>query len=196
MVFMDYKFLISSLINILLDPVKAWNTIDSENRPVKVVRNSFFFPLIILVSASAFLGSVLFTNTELSRVYSIFTGIKNFLLLFLTIYITTYILREITFPLDLGRDFSVSFRIIVFSVTPFLLCQILSCIFESLLFINIIGLYGLYIFWTGAEKLLNPPQYKKMPLLIATIITIIGIYIATSILLDKLIDKIFFAFFA
>jgi hypothetical protein len=34
-----------------------------------------------------------------------------------------------------------------------------------------------------------------MPLLIATIITIIGIYIATSILLDKLIDKIFFAFF-
>jgi len=192
---MDYKFFISGLINILLDPVKGWNTIDSENRPVKVVRNSYLFPLIILVSASAFVGSMIFTNTELSPVYSFFVGIRYFLLLFITIYATSYILGEITFPLDLGRDFSVSFRIIVFSVTPFLLCQILSCIFESLLFINIIGLYGLYIFWTGTEKLLNPPQYKKMPLLIATIITIIGIYIAASILLDKLTDKIFFAFF-
>lgn len=196
MIFMDYKFFISSLINILLDPVRAWNTIDSVNMPVKVVRNSFLFPLLILVSASAFMGSMIFTNTELSPVYSIFTGIKYFLLFFFTIYITSYILGEITFPFDLGRDFSVSFRIIVFSVTPFILCQILSSIFESLLFINIIGLYGLYIFWTGAEKLLNPPQYKKMPLLIAAIITIIGIYIATSILLNKLIDKIFFAFFA
>jgi hypothetical protein len=193
---MDYKFFISSLLNILLDPVKAWNTIYSENRTAKVVRNSFLFPLIILVSASAFLGSMIFTNTELSLVYSIFTGIKYFLLLFFTIYVTSYILGEITFPLDLGKDFSVSFKIIVFSFTPFLLCQILSRIFESLLFVNVIGLYGLYIFWTGAEKLLNPPQYKKMPLLIATIITISGVYLATSILLNKLIDKIFFAFFA
>ena len=193
---MDYKFFISSLINILLDPVKAWYTIDSENRPVEVVRNSYLFPLLIMVSVSAFLGSLIFINTELLLIYSIFVGIKYFLLLFFTTYVTSYILREITYPLDLGRDFSVSFRIIVFSLTPFLLCQILSCIFESLLFVNIIGLYGLYIFWTGAEKLLNPPQYKKMPLLIAAIITIIGIYIATSILLNKLIDKIFFAFFA
>ena len=193
---MDYKFFIPSLINILLDPVKAWNTINSENKPVKVVRNSYLLPLIILVSVSAFVGSLIFTNTELSPVYSVFAGMKYFLLLLFTIYVSSYILGEITFPLDLGRDFSVSLRIIVFSVTPFLLCQILSCLFESLLFVNVMGLYGLYIFWTGAEKLLNPPQYKKMPLLIATIITIIGIYIATSILLNKLIDKIFFTFFA
>jgi hypothetical protein len=193
---MYYKFFISSLINILLDPIKAWNTIDSENIQVKVVRRSYLFPLIILVSASAFVGSLIFTNTELSPVYSILVGIKYFLLLFFTVYVTSYILREITFPLDLGRDFSVSFKIIVFSVTPFLLCQILSCIFESLLFVNILALYGLYIFWTGAEKLLNPPQYKKMPLLVAAVITLGGVYLGISMLLNKIIDKIFFVFFA
>jgi hypothetical protein len=193
---MDYKFLFSGLKNILLDPIKAWEIIDTENKSVKVLRVSYIFPLLFLVSASAFAGSMIFTNTELSPVYSIFVAIKYFILMFFTIYATAFVLGEITFPLDLGRDFSASLRIIVYSVTPFLLCQILSCLFESLLFVNVIGLYGLYIFWTGAEKLFNPPQYKKMPLLIASVLTLMGIYITASVVLNKLIDKIFYSFFA
>ncbi len=168
---MNYKFFLLGIKNIIINPIKAWETIDSENRPVKIVRDSFLFPLIILVSVSAFAGSLIFTNPMLSPVYSIFTGIKCFLLLYLTIYATAIVFGEITYPLDLGKDFSISFRIIVYSVVPFLMCQILSRLFESLVFVNIIGLYGLYIFWTGAEKILNPPQYKKIPMLIATIIS-------------------------
>ncbi len=105
------------------------------------------------------------------------------------------ILGEITYPLDLGKDFSISFRLIAFSLAPFILCQVLSRLFESLLFVNVIGLYGLYIFWTGAEKLLNPPQYKKMPLLIATTITLAVIYVAANVLLNMIVDKVYYAFF-
>jgi len=193
---MDYKFFLSGLRNIIFSPVKAWDTIDSENKSVRVIRDNFLFPLIILVSLSAIAGSLLFTNSELSPVYSIFTGIKWFLVFFLTIYLTSFILGEITFPLDLGRNFSVSFRLISYSLAPFILCQLLSRLFESLLFVNIIGLYGLYIFWTGAEKLLNPPQYKKMPLLIATTITMGVIYVGTNVLFNMLVDKVYYSFFA
>ena len=193
---MGYKFFFHGIKNIILNPVKAWEAIDSENRPVKLVRNSFFFPLIILVSVSAFVGSLIFTNAELSPVYSIFVVIKCFGLLFFTIYATAFIFSEITYPLDLGKDFSVSFKIIVYSTAPFLMCQILSRLFESLLFVNIIGLYGLYIFWTGVEKMLTPPQYKKMPMLIATTVTLAGIYIATNLLLTLLIERVYFAYFA
>jgi hypothetical protein len=103
---------------------------------------------------------------------------------------------EITHPLDLGKNFSVSFKLITYSITPFLVCQMLSRVFESLQFMNVIGLFGLYIFWTGAEKLLNPAQYKKMPFLIAAMFIMAGIYILSSILLNVLIDKIFYAFFS
>lgn len=192
---MDFKFFLSGLKNIIIFPVKAWATIDSENKPVKFIINSFLLPLTILVSISAIAGSLLFTNAELSPVYSILTGIKWFLIIFITVYLTAIILGEITFPLDLGKDFSISFRLIVFSLAPFILCQILSRLFESLQFVNIIGLYGMYIFWTGAEKLLNPPQYKKMPLLIATTITLAAVYAGSNILLNVLIDKVYYAFF-
>jgi len=192
---MDYKFFLKGLIRIILDPVKAWEAIDSENRPVKVVKNSFLFPVILLVSISAFAGSLLYINSQLSAVYSLFVAIKCFCLFYFTVYASAFILKEITYPLDLGRDFNISFRIVVYSVTPFLLCQVLSRFFESLIFVNLIGLYGLYIFWTGAEKLLNPPQYKKMPLLIAGTISLLVIFIASDFILTKLVDKIYYAFF-
>ena len=193
---MDFKFFLISLKNILLNPVKAWETIDSENRSIKVVRDSFLIPLLLLVTISTIAGSLIFINTELSPVYSILTGVKTFLAIFITVYASSLIFKEITYPLDLGRDFSVSFRIITFSITPFLICLFVSNIFESLLFLDILGLYGLYILWTGAEKLLNPPQYKKMPLLIASVITMGGVYTISVVLLNMLTDRIFYAFFS
>lgn len=192
---MDYKFFLQGIANIIFNPVKAWETIDSENKPNKVLRDSLFIPLLILVSISTFVGSLIFANTELSAVYSIFVGVKSFVLLYLTTYSAAFILKEITHPLDLGRDFNISFRLIVYSIIPFILCEVLSGLFESLLFVDVIGLYGLYIFWTGVEKLLNPAQHKKMPMLIATTISIISIYAALSFVLNMLTNKIYYAYF-
>jgi len=192
---MDYKFFLQGISNIIFNPVKAWETIDSENKPNRVLRRNLFIPLLILVSLSTFVGSLIFANTELSAVYSIFIGVKSFVLLYLTTYSAAFILKEITHPLDLGRDFNISFRLIVYSIIPFILCEALSGLLESLLFVDVIGLYGLYIFWTGAEKLLNPAQHKKMPMLIAITISIIGIYTALSFVLNLLTNKVYYAYF-
>lgn len=193
---MTNSFFLFVLKDIIINPVKTWETIDLENKPVRLIRNSFLFPFILLVSVSAIAGSLLYTHSELSAVYSIFVGIKCFLLFYITIYATTFILKEITYPLDLGKDFAVSFRLVAYSMAPFLLCQVLSRFFESLQFINVLALYCLYVFWTGSERILTPPSYKKMPMLIATLFTFLGIYIATNFLFTKLIDRIYYAFFA
>jgi len=193
---MNNKLFLYVVKDIIINPIKAWEIIDSENKSVSVIRNSFLFPIIFLVSVSAAAGSLIYTNAELSPVYSVFVGIKCFLLYYITVYASAFILREITYPLDLGRNFAISFRLIVYSIVPFLLCQILSRLFESLLFVNILALYGLFIFFAGTEKMLTPPGYKKMPMLIATTLTFIGIYVITNLLLTTLIDKIYKVFFS
>jgi hypothetical protein len=53
----------------------------------------------------------------------------------------------------------------------------------------------MYIFWTGAEKMLNPPDYKKMPLLIATFIALVGIYFAGDLVLSSIVDRVYNSFF-
>ncbi len=193
---MNYKFFLQGIKNIIINPEKIWEPVISETSHEILIRKNFFIPLAILVSLSSIAGSLIFRNTELSPLYSVLIGIKSFVLIMFTVYATSYILGEITFPLDLGKDFNTSFRLIVYSFTPFLLCEIVSSLFESLLFINIIGLYGLYIFWIGTEKLLTPPQYKKMPLLIAATISLSVIYIVTNLVLSNLTDRIYFALFA
>ena len=155
------KFFLFVVKDIIINPLKTWESIDSENRSVNVIRNLFLFPLILLVSVSAFAGSLIYTNSELSPVFSVFVGIKCFILFYITMYATSFILKEITYPLDLGRNFGISFRLISYSVVPLLLCQILSRFFESFLFVNVLALFGLYIFWTGIEKMLTPPAYKE-----------------------------------
>jgi hypothetical protein len=189
-------FLLFKVKNILINPAKAWDTIYSENKSVKSIRNNLLLPLIILISVSAVAGSAMYTNAEMSGVYSFLTGIKSFFLFFISIYATAFIHKEITYPLDLGKNFALSFRLISFSLVPFLLCQVLSSFFESLLFINILALYGLYLFWTGSEKLLTPPAYKKLPMLIATGITFIGIFIATNLFFTMIMDRVYLKFFS
>jgi hypothetical protein len=191
---MHLKFFLQRIKDIIINPAKAWEAIYSENRPVKETRNSFLLPLIILVAVSAIIGSFMFTHSQLSYIYSIFIGIKYFALLWFIIYISAIIFKEITHTLDLGKSFTVSFKIIAYSLAPFLLCLVLSLLFESLFFINILAFYGLYIFYIGAEKMLNPPEHKKIPMLIVVSITVIVLFIVTNWIFTRIIDRIYFAF--
>jgi hypothetical protein len=152
--------------------------------------------LIFLISVSAYGGSILFVNSKLAPSYSLMAAARCFVVTFLAIYFTARILIEITSRFGLGRDFAVSFRLVVFSSVPFLTCQFFSRFFESLLFINILAFFGLYVFWVGTEKLLNPPQQKKMPLLIATTVTMLIIYVVSDVVLSKIIDKVYYSMFA
>jgi hypothetical protein len=193
---MDYKFLYRTIFCIIFSPGKAWDIIINENRSNKDLRNSFLYPLIILCTLAAFLGSIIFTNKTLSPVYSVFTGAKYFVLFLIVTFSSAVVLGEITKPLDLGKNFTASFRLIVYSLTPLLICQILSHLFESLIFVNILSLYGMLIFWTGAEKMLNPPDYKKMPMLIAIFVFVTGIFFAGNWILTSIADRLYFSFLA
>jgi hypothetical protein len=193
---MNNKFFLFKVKDIIFDPVKTWETIDSENKPVSVIRNGFLFPLILLVSIASIAGSLIFINPELSAVYSVFAGIKCFMLFYISVYASAYILKKITHALDLDDNYAVSFRLIVYSIVPLLICQVFSRLFESVLFINILALSGLYIFWTGMERILTPPVHKRVPLMISAFVTFIIIYIATDFLLTQVMDKIFYKFFA
>jgi hypothetical protein len=193
---MNNKFFLFKVTEIIYNPVKAWETIDLENKPVNIIRNSFLFPLILLVSIASVAGSLIFINPESTAVYSVFAGIKCFMLFYVSAYVSAYILKQITHALDLGDNFAISFKLIVYSIVPLLICQIFSRFFESVLFVNVLALSGLYVFWTGTEQMLTPPAYKKMPLLISVFITFVGVFIATDFLFTKVTDKIFHAFFS
>jgi hypothetical protein len=193
---MDFRFLYHRIRYIILNPTIAWEAINKENRPIKYVRGSFFLPLIIFVAVCTFIGSMFLINTTLEPMYSVLVCIQTFLVLYLGVYGTSFILTEITKALDLGKDFLVSFKLVVYSMAPVFICLSISKLFESLLFVNLLGLYGLYIFWIGMEKLINPPEHKKLPMLIATVVTTAIVFGLLQLFFSRGMEKIYFSFFS
>jgi hypothetical protein len=152
-------------------------------------------PLITLAGISATLGSLFFTHGGLSLFYPIFMGIRYFLLFLILTYFSAIVLNEITSALDLGKDFVRAFKLVGYSLAPFYICQIISLLLESLIFINLLSIYSLYIFWLGMEKMVDPPEHKKAPLMISAWVSIIGIYVASNWFLRTILDGIYFTIF-
>lgn len=193
---MDLRFLYHRTKYFIINPGKAWEVVHREARPMKFVRGSFFLPLIILVSVSAFLGSMFFINTTLKPMYSVLTAITTFLFLYLGVYGSAFTVREIMRLMGLGHDFLVAFKLVAYSMAPIFLSLTVSRLFESLLFINVLGLYGLYIFWIGMEAMVNPPDNKKVPLIIATVAAMLLIFLLLQVLLSRLAQTLYFSIFA
>jgi hypothetical protein len=193
---MDFRFLYSRTKYFIISPVKAWEVVHQENRRIKDIRGSFFLPLIILASLSSFFGSMFFINTTLKPMYSVLACINTFLFLYLGVYASAFIVKEITRALDLGHDFIIAFKLVAYSLTPIFLTLTISRLMESLLFINLLGLYGLYIFWTGIQEMLNPPEHKKLPMLIATVISMLIIFGSLQFVISRLTEMIYFSLFA
>jgi hypothetical protein len=193
---MDLRFLYNRIKYFIISPVKAWEVVHRESGPMKDVRGSFAVPLITLVSVCAFLGSVIFINTTLNPMYSVLKAIETFLLLYLGLYGSSFVVREITRALDLGHDFLIAFKLVAYSMAPIFLSLAVSKLFESLLFINLLGLYGFYIFWTGMEEMLNPADRKKTPMIIATAFSMIIIFGVLRAALSRLTEMLYFSAFA
>jgi len=193
---MEFKFLAKSITEIILDPVKAWDTINSESRPVSYINFNLFLPLIIIVSISAFLGSLLFINTGLLKTFSILAGIKYLLLYLVVINGTSFMVTKAAGALNVAMNFNLSFKLVMYSSVPFILCQAVSRLFESFIFINILAFYGLYIMWTGTGKMLNLQENKKLHLLLATTIIFLLSFFITDWFLNRVFDKLFYVIIA
>ena len=193
---MDYNFFLRHTWLALISPSKVLDTIRTGTNSARHLRNNLLFPLLFLVALFSFLGSLIFPDVTFHPLYSVVASVKLFLLDLFLVYVSSLIFREIAKALDLEADFSLSFMIIVYTLTPLFLCQMVSFLFQSLVFVNILSLYGLWILWTAGETLLGTPEHKKMPLVVASFVVIAELYIGGFIAFSSVFDRIFYAFFA
>ena len=193
---MDFRFLYHRTKYFIINPGKAWEVVHREERPMRFVRDSFFLPLIILVSISAFLGSMFFINTTLKPMYSVLAAVNTFLFLYFGVYASAFAVREIINIFKRGNDFLVAFKLVAYSMAPIFLSLTISRLLESLLFINVLGLYGLYIFWIGTEVMVNPPDNKKLPMIILSVVAMLIIFLLLQVILSRLAEALYFSIFA
>ena len=119
---MDFKFLADTVRNLILNTVKEWDIIYTENKPARLFSRSLFLPL--------------------------------------------------------------------------LLCQILSQLFESFIFVNILAFFGFYILYTGIERMLSPTDSDRIKMMIAVPMVFFILFILTGRIVSQITDKFYFSIFS
>jgi len=193
---MNLRFLVKTIKGLILYTEEEWDNIFIENRTPSFFNINLLLPLVLLVTVSAFLGSLLFIDTGLTDAYSVLTGIRYFILFYFTVYGTSYIFTHIAKLMNFSCNMGTSIKITVSTIVPLLMCQIISLVFESFIFVNILAFYGLFISWTGIKKMLNPPLKRTNHLMLAEAAIILILFFLGNRILTIVFDKIYYSYFS
>lgn len=177
--------LIERAKNILLKPLEEWPRIEAEPSTIQEILLRYVLPLAAIGPVASFIGSQVFGYGALGFSY------RPSLLSSLSSAIVTYVLSVIgIFVLSLIADFLApkfggtsnrlsAFKLVAYSWTAGLLAGVFGII-PSLAFLAILGLYSVYLLYTGATPLMKVPQDKAVAYTAVTIVCAVLIYIVVG----------------
>lgn len=172
---------------LIFEPPAFW---EKQKQGKNLDRQSFigyFLPLLVLVFLAVFTSELI----RGSRFYLTFPLMKagREVMLFLFQYIiSVFFTNELIRTFGGKKNIFIARKLVVYSLTPFLLVSFITGMFPFLYVIDVFGLYGFYLFWTGAKALLEFPERKQTSYILVTILVNFFVFSFLSIFLSKLLS--------
>lgn len=169
---------------IILSPTTEWNVIAAEPNNVQALYLRYALPLAAASALAAFIGLALigsFFGYRAAIGSAFFSAIVGFLFSMISIFVVAKLAAFLAPKFGGIADDGAAQKLIVYSNTAGWLAS-LFLVIPPLGFLALLGLYGIYIFWTGVGPMLGVPDDKKLIFVLA-----LG---ATAIVLNMLIGLI------
>lgn len=166
---------------ILLNPRAEWSIIEREPGDVAYLFMNYVAILAAIPAVCGFIGSSLIGislsglgTVRVPIVTGLVGAVVGYLLTFAMVYIVA-LLADLLAPTFQGqKNFENALKLVVYSYTPAWLVGVFLLI-PSLGFLAILGLYGLYLLWSGIPPLMKAPQEKSIVYTLAIIVCAIVI---------------------
>lgn len=166
---------------ILLNPRAEWSIIEREPGDVAYLFMNYVAILAAIPAVCGFIGSSLIGislsglgTVRVPIVTGLVGAVVGYLLTFAMVYIVA-LLADLLAPTFQGqKNFENALKLVVYSYTPAWLAGVFLLI-PSLGFLTILGLYGLYLLWSGIPPLMKAPQEKSIVYTLAIIVCAIVI---------------------
>ncbi len=192
---MDFRLLYNRIRLIFSHPHSMWKEVNEEDKSVMSVRTSFLMPVAILVTISSLLGNIFLRNSGLSVLYPVLMALKDLITIILSVELATFAVTEISTAFTHTRSFSVNFKLIIYSITPFLVSLIITRLFPSLIFLNLAGLYGFFLLWEGIPAMITLAGEYRLRYHLLVALSVIIFYFAIGWLMTALLDGLYFTIF-
>jgi hypothetical protein len=173
--------LIERVKAILLTPRTEWPVIEREPGDVAYIFTNYVAILAAIPAVCGFIGTSIIgvslggLGTVRVPIFAGLVGaVVGYLLTFAMVYIVALLVDLLAPTFGGQKNFENALKLTAYSYTPAWLVGIFLLI-PALGFLTILGLYGLYLLWTGISPLMKSPQDKSLVYTLAIVVCAIVI---------------------
>lgn len=158
--------LMSRVKAIMLDPDSEWRVIADEPGGVTYLFTRYVAILALIPALAGFIGysiigvSVSAGTFRVPLVPGLINMALSYVFTFVIVYAVALVVDTLATSFRAERHFPNALKLAVYSFTPVWLAGIFILI-PGLSFLSILGLYGLYLIWTGLTPLMGSPRDKS-----------------------------------
>ena len=154
-------WLIERVKAIVLRPRSEWKVIEQEPETLRDLLVSYVAILAAIPEVARFIGQS-FIGGYTPLVPSLIRAIVVYLVTFAMVYIIAGVIDLLAPRFGGEKNFPNAVKLSVYSHTPLWLAGIFLLI-PGLNFLLILGIYGVYLLWTGLPLLMRVPTEKALP---------------------------------
>ena len=184
--------LIERVKAILLTPKTEWPVIEREPGDAAYLFTNYVAILAAIPVVCGFIGmsligvSTMVGTMRVGIVSGLVWAVVQYLLTFVMVYVTAFIIDALAPTFGGRKNFDNALRLAAYFPTPFWILGLFALI-PALSFLQILGLYGFYLLWTGLPPLMNASQEKSLIYTAAIIVAAIVIYVVIGVLVGGII---------
>ena len=170
---------------LLFDPDNEWLEIEREPHGLRELFLRYVAVLALIPALCGFIGMSLIGIPVSAGTFRVplLTGLVNALMSyafsFLLVYAMAFVIDLLAPRFRGERNFTNAMKLSVYSFTPSWLAGVFLLI-PHLRFLGILGLYGLYLLWTGLPPLMRCPRDRSFLFALSVVICAIAVIVALA----------------
>lgn len=171
---------------VISNPIEFWRIHRETDEESADLMKKLLLPLLAVVLVAVFLGTFFrgdYFSAGIGLLWVTREILLNAVLYFGGIYITREMLKHYGYSVDI----TVLQKLVSYSLVPHLVVSVVTGFFPFFFFLDVFGLYGLYVFWLGGRKLFPFPKETRDKNIIQIMAATWLVFAVVSLLTVKLL---------
>lgn len=184
--------LIERAKNIIVQPVKEWDVISTEQPDIGKIITGYVLPLAGAAAVAAFIGygligvsyfGIRFKSIDLG----LYQAINVLITALISVFVSAFVIDALAPSFGSEKNMGRSVQLVAYSYTPGWIGGLLAIIPSIAIVGALAGLYGLYLLYLGLPKLKKTPEDKLIGYFVVSLLVIIVVYFVIGMIMAAIL---------